>query len=229
MRFTLLIFDWDGTLMDSEARIVSAFQAAIAALDTQPRSAAQIRDIIGLGLTEATQALYPTASPDLVARLAKTYRDLYLGGDTTPSRPFPGARAVLRTLRDEGYRLAIATGKARRGLDRVLNETGLEGMFDASRCADEAGSKPHPGMLREILLELGVPARETLMIGDTEYDMEMAGRAGMPALAVSYGVHALERLLRHGPLGHIDDIRQLPGWLRDQGRRVGYNEASSVP
>ena len=223
MSFRLLVFDWDGTLMDSEARIVGAFRAAIAELGAPPRSAAQIRDIIGLGLTEAARVLYPAASPQLVARLTGAYREYYLVRDATPSRPFAGVREVLETLKGEGYRLAIATGKARRGLERVLAETGLTGLFDASRCADEAGSKPHPRMLREILAELGVPGRETLMIGDTEYDMEMAARAGARALAVSYGVHALGRLLRHRPLGHIDDIRQLPAWLRGDRRCVDYD------
>jgi phosphoglycolate phosphatase len=223
MSFRLLVFDWDGTLMDSEARIVSSFQGAIAELGAEPRSATQIRDIIGLGLAEAALALYPAAPRGLVARLAEAYREYYLGRDPTPSRPFPGVRGVLEALRGEGHLLAIATGKARRGLDRVLGETGLVGLFDASRCADEAGSKPHPRMLNEILAELEVPAREALVIGDSEYDMEMAANAGARALAVSYGVHALERLLRHRPLGHIEDIRDLPAWLRRDRRCAGYD------
>jgi phosphoglycolate phosphatase len=220
MSFRLLIFDWDGTLMDSEARIVSSFQSAIGELAAEPRSAVQIRDVIGLGLAEAALALYPAASSDFVARLPRIYRGYYLGRDPTPSGPFPGVREVLEALRGEGHLLAIATGKARRGLERVLGETGLAGLFDASRCADEAGSKPHPRMLNEILTELGMSAQEALMIGDTEYDLEMAGKAGVRALAVSYGVHALERLLRHGPLGYIEDIRDLPAWLRRDRRGV---------
>lgn len=213
----LLVFDWDGTLMDSEARIVACIRAAIGDLSLEPRSNAEIRNIIGLGLREAIETLYPGCDERLHCDLTDRYRHHFVEADPTPSQLFEGAAETVRRLHGEGYVLAVATGKGRRGLDKVLRETGLGRYFHATRCADETRSKPDPTMLLELMDELQAAPGETLMVGDTEYDMLMARNAGTGALAVSYGVHAVERLHRHEPQGCIDDIREFHAWLG--GRR----------
>lgn len=221
-RFTLLVFDWDGTLMDSEARIVACLRAAIADLSLAQRDEEALKNIIGLGLREAVDTLYPEADEALHHRLTERYRYHYLTADPTPSELFAGAQSTLERLAEAGYLMAVATGKGRVGLDKVLRETGLGPLFHATRCADETFSKPHPQMLQEIMDELGAAPEHTLMIGDTEYDMLMARNAGASALAVSYGVHAPERLLDCGPLGCIHDITELEPWLAQaQGVRAG--------
>ncbi len=212
-RLNLLVFDWDGTLMDSEARIVACIQAAIEELGLEPREVACIRNIIGLGLREAIDALYPGSDNALHEAMTERYRYHFLTANPTRSELFSGAEETVRTLSEAGYMLAVATGKGRRGLDMVLEETGLGQYFLATRCADETFSKPHPRMLEELMDELGTEPTETLMIGDTEYDMQMAVNARAHALAVSYGVHEKERLLRHQPLHCLDDIGELSGWL----------------
>ena len=217
--FNLIVFDWDGTLMDSEARIVACMRAAIADLELAERDSAAIRNIIGLGLSEAICALYPEADADLVGKMFERYRHHYLGGNPTGSELFSGARAVLEELQEAGYFLAVATGKGRVGLDQALAETGLEGFFHYTRCADEAFSKPHPQMLLDVMDFIGAEPARTLMIGDTEYDMLLARNAGTASLGVSYGVHEVERLLQHDPLGIIDSITELGNWLQQHGTR----------
>lgn len=216
----LLVFDWDGTLMDSEARIVNCLQAAIRDTQAAPRERAVLRNVIGLALDEAIKTLYPEASQTFVETFAHAYRAHFVEIDQTPSDLFEGTWEVLAELKRQDYLLAVATGKARAGLERVFRSTQAHEFFDTSRCADETSSKPHPLMLQEIIDELGVRAAETLMIGDTEYDMQMSRKAGTHALAVSYGVHDLMRLLQHDPLGHIDDIIELPDWLYTRHGRI---------
>ncbi|MEN8132432.1 MAG: HAD-IA family hydrolase [Pseudomonadota bacterium] len=212
--FKLLVFDWDGTLMDSAQRILNCMKCAVSDMEAARRTDDQFLNIIGLGLDEAIQALYPDAEESFVKGFARAYRRHFLELDQTASNPFAGTREVLDRLGASGYLLAVATGKARFGLERVLKTTGMDGLFHASRCADETSSKPDPQMLWEIIEHLGVAAEQTLMIGDTEYDMQMSRNAGTHSLAVSYGVHDLSRLLRHRPLGHIDAINELPVWLQ---------------
>jgi phosphoglycolate phosphatase len=216
--FRLLVFDWDGTLMDSEARIVECMRAAARDQAIPVPDAAAIRNIIGLGLQEAVDALFPGLQPRSVTELAERYRQHFLSAERVPSGLFPGAHETLLELERRGYMLAVATGKGRRGLDQALKATGLEGVFHATRCADETRSKPHPEMLLQLMSELGADPRETLMIGDTEYDMQMAGNAGTAALAVEYGVHARERLIRHVPLGCLSCISELGQWLNALSR-----------
>lgn len=209
----LLIFDWDGTLMDSEYHIVTCMQAAIRDLRLPERNDSEIRNIIGLGLIEAVQTLYPErASVAFAHEMAEAYRRYYFD-ENAPQQLFPGAVETLEHLLAQDYRLAIATGKSRKGLNLALEETGLSDLFQASRCADETSSKPHPQMLSELLAELGIHKDEAIMIGDTEYDMEMAYNADTKAIAVSYGVHETERLLKYNPIGCIDDITDLPSLL----------------
>jgi phosphoglycolate phosphatase len=211
--FKLLVFDWDGTLMDSEARILACVRAAAADLQLEIPSDDRIRNIIGLGLKEAVVRLFPGSDDAQVLNIVGRYRYHFLDADKTPSTLFSGVRDVLTALSDQGYLMAVATGKGRSGLDRSLDETGLGGLFDTTRCADETLSKPHPEMLLQIMEELGMGGEETLMIGDTEYDMQMANNARTRGLAVSYGVHEPARLLRHDVLGCLDDIAELPYWL----------------
>ncbi|WP_295427754.1 HAD-IA family hydrolase [uncultured Thiodictyon sp.] len=217
MTFSLIVFDWDGTLMDSQARIVDCLQAAFVEVGQPVPSREAAADIIGLGLDEAMARLWPAAAAAQRQLVADHYRRHFLGGNTTPSALFAGARETLEQLRAAGYLLAVATGKSRRGLDLSLAETGLAGHFQATRCADEGFSKPHPQMLLEIMDELGVAPARTLMIGDTEYDLQMAANAGAGALAVCYGVHAPERLRALHPLACLDSLAAIPQWLRQTG------------
>lgn len=220
----LIIFDWDGTLMDSEARIVACMQAAAVDLGLSVPDNDNTRNIIGLGLKEAVSMLFPELEQQAVLQVSERYRHHFLDENRTPSTLFPGADETIRELAERGYLLAVATGKGRHGLDRALWSSGLAGCFHATRCADESFSKPHPQMLFQILDELGVSPRNALMIGDTEYDLQMSNNAGIKAVAVSYGVHSLDRLLGFGPVTYLHDIRELCSRL-DQIEAIWENSA----
>jgi phosphoglycolate phosphatase len=211
--YDLLIFDWDGTLANSAALIVSTMREAIAALNLPPREDHQIAELIGLGFNDGLRRLYPEFDPQQVMRLILRYRE---GAPTNAyTAPlFPGVLDSVKALHAEGYTLAVATGKSRIGLDRSLTiHQELPPLFTLTKCADETADKPDPLMLREILAETGVPVERALMIGDTEYDAAMAQAIGMPMLGVACGVHEPGRLLRYGALAVIDDARAIPGWL----------------
>ncbi|MCB2261660.1 MAG: HAD-IA family hydrolase [Candidatus Thiosymbion ectosymbiont of Robbea hypermnestra] len=213
MRFRLIVFDWDGTLMDSEAKIVACIQAAFADLGKPPPGREAARNVIGLGIADATAEIWPEADAADKSRIAERYRFHYRIANRLPSPLFPGAQELLDWLLERGFLLAVATGKSRRGLDLVFDETGLADRFHTTRCADESHSKPHPEMLLQIMDELGVDGARTLMIGDTEYDMRMARGAGTDALAVGYGVHERERLLAQRPLDCLGSLPELRSWL----------------
>lgn len=216
MRYRLLIFDWDGTLMDSASRIVSSMQAAALDAEWGPLSDVAVRDIIGLGLPEAIARLCPGIDPTRAERLRARYAFHFVEDDTTPMSFFPGVEeglASLHAITDQ--RLAVATGKSRRGLDRVFRESGSGRWFHASRTADETLSKPHPRMLEELLAELEVRVNEAVMIGDTEYDLEMARALGMDRVAVTYGVHAPSRLAASRPVFTAGTSADLFDWLHD--------------
>lgn len=219
----LVVFDWDGTLMDSEARIVDSMQQAIASLGLPPRPRPALSNVIGLGLMEALAGLYPDQDDAVLAAMVDVYREQFLGVNPVPQTPFAGAEETLLWLAEQPVTLAVATGKARRGLQRAFDESGFGTFFAHSRCADETASKPDPRMLLELIDSVGVDPAQTLMVGDTEYDMEMAQRAGVHSLAVSYGVHELERLQRWPILGFVDNITDLPGWLRGQASELSQN------
>jgi len=214
-KIRLIIFDWDGTLMDSETQIVHAMSAAIDELGLQKRSIDQCRNIIGLGLKEAIDALYPGRDEAFRQQFVECYRHHWFS-NTQSSELFPGARETLHLLKESGFVLAVATGKGRTGLDKVLLATELEAVFSATRCSDEAQSKPHPQMLLEILQELDIEPHQALMVGDTEYDLLMAMGAGVAPIAVSYGVHERERLLEYQPLACLDNISELVDWLAEE-------------
>ncbi len=213
--YELLVFDWDGTLMDSAAKIVHCFERAFVDAGVASPGDKPIRQIIGLGLTEAVAALLPQA--DNVTRLSITdrYREYFLALDSAEMQLFPGVRDGLQALVAQGHLLAIATGKSRRGLDRVLANTGLGDLFVTSRCADEAFSKPHPKMLEDILDRTGMRPSQALMVGDTSYDMIMARTIGVHGLAVSYGVHARDELFVHAPIACCDSFNEVCAWIRN--------------
>ena len=201
--------------MDSQSQIVSCMQSAIDELELEARTDTQIKNIIGLGLEEAIAQLYPSLKRQMINLAAQTYREFYLFKDKTPSPLFDGVETVLKDLKQSGYDLAIATGKSRRGLEKGLSETNLHDYFPVTRCADETRSKPHPQMLEEILVDYNTDASKALMIGDSEYDLQLAKNTNVDGFAVSYGVHGLIRLLKQDPVGFIDRIEQLPVWLEE--------------
>lgn len=212
-RFDLIVFDWDGTLMDSAAAIVACIRAAAVDLGMLPPSEERARHVIGLGLHEALRHALPDLAEDKHAELADRYRHHYLAQDNELAL-FDGAEALVRDLAAEGFLLAVATGKSRKGLDRALMASGLGGRFHATRCADECHSKPHPEMLEVLMEELGVTPDVTLMIGDTTHDLQMARNAGTGAVAVAYGAHSRDELRVHEPLFCAGSVTELAAWLR---------------
>lgn len=209
----LVIFDWDGTISDSVARIVNSMQSAAVELDMAMPTYLEVKEIIGLGLTEAVFRLFPQASREQVFQLQTSYSRHYRAEDNAPCPFFPGVEETLHQLKADGYQLAVATGKSRAGLDRVLLSLGMEDFFHNSRCADETLSKPHPLMLEELLAEFDLPAEAAVMVGDTEFDMEMAVNAGMPRIAVSYGAHHADRLHAFEPLACVDLFSEIKSSL----------------
>lgn len=213
MSYDLLIFDWDGTLMDSHARIVSCLRSAVIEVGLPTRKDDELRDIIGLGLEEAMARLFPGLALAQQEALVARYRDHFLHISDVVETLFEGVVETLTEMGDRGCLLAVATGKSRAGLDRGLRQTGLGDVFQMTRCADESYSKPHPQMLEDILHALATRPQRALMIGDTEFDLEMARNAGTASVGVTYGAHPPDRLNRHRPIACIDDIRELPDVL----------------
>lgn len=211
-KFDLIVFDWDGTLMDSAAAIVAAIVAASVDLGIEPPSEERARHVIGLGLGDALRLAVPQLDASRYEAMVAAYRRHYLAGDGG-LRLFEGVDALLDNLRDRDKLLAVATGKSRVGLDRALSNTGTALQFHATRCADECFSKPHPQMLIELMEELGVAPERTLMVGDTTHDLQMAAAAGTPALAVSYGAHPADVLVQHHSLAQLDSPAGLARWL----------------
>lgn len=213
MKYDLVVFDWDGTLLDSAGAIVQAIQAACRDLGHPPPSDDQARHVIGLGLVDALRHAAPDLPPQRYPAMADRYRFHYLGADHRLTL-FEGIPEVLAGLQSTGHILAIATGKSRLGLERALDHSGLRALFQASRCADECHSKPHPQMLEELMAEFGVASEATLMIGDTSHDLLMARNAGVAGLAVTYGAHSHDHLLEHSPLACLHTVAELGTWLR---------------
>lgn len=211
--YQLLIFDWDGTLADSIGRIVQAMVEASVSFGYVPRDEFAIKGIIGLGLPEAIRSLYPQIADDELVAFRQCYAQSYMALDVEPSPLFPGVVESLEAFRRQGYKLAVATGKARRGLDRVLGAHGWQEYFDITRAADESASKPHPLMLQQILEHCGVTARQALMVGDSSFDLQMANNAGMDSVAVGYGALALDALQAYRPRLAIERFSELQAWL----------------
>ena len=211
-RFDLIVFDWDGTLLDSAAAIVSAIQQACRDLGLPVPTDERARHVIGLGLSDALSHAVPELDPADYPRMVERYRHHYLSADHELGL-FAGVTEMIAGLAARGHLLAVATGKSRRGLDRALAHSGLGRYFSTTRCADECHSKPHPQMLLECMDELGVGAGRTLMVGDTTHDLQMAASAEVAALAVSFGAHPREMLLELEPLACIDQPQELAPWL----------------
>jgi len=215
MKYRLLIFDWDGTIIDSASTIAECIRRAAADLGLPVPSEQQARHVIGLGLQDALRGTVPDLRPERMPEFVERYRAYFRAGEEKMAL-FAGMRELLARLAAERT-LGIATGKSRRGLDRALDASGLRPYFRASRCADETQPKPHPAMLREIMAELDVAADNALMIGDTSHDLEMARAAGVDALAVTYGAHAAAGLMDCGPRGCVGSVGELEQWLATHG------------
>lgn len=207
--YKLVIFDWDGTLMDSVDRIVYSMQASAVALSFEPPTYHQAKQIIGLSLPKAIQTLFPSADKEQVQTLTAQYKHQYVEVNTTPTPLFNDALELLTQLKKEHKLLAVATGKARAGLQRVWQASDTEHFFIASRCADECVSKPDPDMINSLLTELNIEKHEAVMIGDTSFDLEMAQRAGVDSIGVTYGVHDTEVLSKYQPRAIVDSLAEL--------------------
>lgn len=215
-QFDLIVFDWDGTLMNSTATIVKCIQASARdlGLPVPDRKAASY--VIGLGLQEALQMALPGLDPKYYPRVVERYRHHYLSEDEGLTL-FEGVREMLADLAQQGYFLAVATGKSRVGLNRALDTARLMSAFDATRCSDETFSKPHPAMLQELTRELGQDMRRTVMIGDTTHDLQMANNAGAAGIAVHYGAHPPEQLEALAPVFSAASVAELHAWLNENG------------
>ncbi len=215
-RFDLIAFDWDGTLSDSTAMIARCIQQAVADVGGTVPSDEAAAHVIGLGLMQALAHAAPDVPPHQHALLAERYRHHYFAQQHTLTL-FPGVIDMLRDLRAEGYLLAVATGKSRRGLDEALKNVALQGMFDTTRTADQTRGKPHPQMLHEIFAELTVAPQRCLMVGDTTHDLELARNADCHSVAVTYGAHPPDAFAALGPLCVADSVPQLWDWIRRNG------------
>ena len=208
----LFIFDWDGTLCDSLDKIVHATQAAAADVGLPLPTVAAVQDIIGLSLPKAINRVFPGITENQFKDLLRLYSKHFLDDTEHDMRFYPGVQQTLDALHAAGHHVAIATGKSRRGLDRLLDAMALRDYFHGSRCADETASKPNPKMLQELLEEFSLPPEQAVMVGDTEYDMEMAQVISMPRIAVSYGAHHIDRLKPYQPVLCLDNFDQLLDW-----------------
>ncbi|MEB3753089.1 HAD-IA family hydrolase [Acinetobacter sp. MD2(2019)] len=206
----LLIFDWDGTLFNSVGQIVKSLLFA-AEQAQQPLTEDAAKSIIGLGLPEVMQTLFPQV-PELHSVILDAYASHYVE-NSQHDQWFEGVADMLHDLKQQGFKLAVATGKSRRGLDRVLAKTGSQNLFDITRAASETKSKPHPLMLQEILAHTQVSVHNAMMIGDTSYDLEMAQNIAMPRIGVSYGVHSIATLQQYQPQMIADNVEGLHRYL----------------
>jgi len=206
----LVIFDWDGTLFNSVGQIVASLQFA-AQQHQQPLSDDAAKSIIGLGLPEVMQTLFPDV-PELHSAILDSYAEHYVA-HSQDDQWFDGVGDMLHDLKQRGFKLAVATGKSRRGLDRVLAKTQSQDLFDITRAASETQSKPHPQMLQEILSYTGVAPEQAIMVGDSSYDLQMAQNIEMPRVGVSYGVHSVDVLQQYKPLMIADDVTALHHYL----------------
>lgn len=209
-KYKLVIFDWDGTVMDSAAKIISCMQTAAKACDLPVPTDSEVGHIIGISLRKAIKILFSLSDETKTDQVVDAYKEAFVYQDSTPSPLFDGAEEVFAALKSNGMTLAVATGKARRGLVRAWEQTNTAHYFSESRCADDAESKPSPDMLLQLLEVLQIPIEESVMIGDTTYDMQMAQTIGMDRVGVSYGVHAQLHLEKHEPVAIIHDIKELP-------------------
>lgn len=209
MTYRLVIFDWDGTLLDSTGHIVASMQRAAAELDWRIPADREVNQVIGLSLPEAIRTLFPDIDDDRLDVFRQGYAAHFTDESRDTSRFFEGAPELLQGLHQSGYLLGLATGKARPGLERVWRTFRIGHYFHASRCSDESRSKPHPAMVQELLETLSVPAREAVVVGDTRFDLDMARAAGVDAVGVRYGAHPPELLEQARPRALVDSLHDL--------------------
>jgi phosphoglycolate phosphatase len=209
MAHKVVIFDWDGTLVDSVEHIAESLHQAAVELGFPAREREAYRDIIGLGMIEALEALYPGISKEEMRAIREGYGRYFFARKTTPQNVFDGMADVVADLRLDRRQVAVATGKSRRGLDSALVSSGLGPHFDITRCADETRSKPDPKMLAEILEHFEIEPGDAVMIGDTRYDLDMARRINMPSIGVEWGVHKRDELGKYDPMFVASNVREL--------------------
>jgi phosphoglycolate phosphatase len=212
-RYDLIVFDWDGTVMDSTAVIAGSIQAACRDLGLTIPDDETARHVIGLGLDQALRYAVPDMPEAMRPDLVERYRHHFLAQDENIPL-FDGARETIVELHDAGYRLGVATGKSRAGLNRAMESTGMKSFFHATRTADQTFSKPDPAMLFELMDELGASAGRTLMVGDTTHDMQMAQNAKVDVVAVGHGAHPPEQLQELNPLALVGDFAELRAWFK---------------
>jgi len=215
-RFDLIAFDWDGTLYDSTGIIVRCIQAAVEDVGGQRPTREAAAYVIGMALLPALAHAAPDVPKERYPLLGERYRHHYRQHADDLSL-FDGVLPLLAQLRASGHKLAVATGKSRRGLDEALANAELHGVFDSSRTADETAGKPDPRMLHELMDELGVAPARTLMIGDTTHDLQMAALAGCASLGVSYGAHDSQAFQAFGPRAVLHSVAELADWLSQHG------------
>ena len=211
-KFDLIVFDWDGTLFDSTALITHCIQASAVDLGLPRPSDADASYVIGMGLSDALAHAVPDLPAERHKELGLRFRHHYLA-DQHRLTLFKGSLEMLAALQVRGHLLAVATGKNRRGLDEVLDTVELQGMFDATRTADETAGKPDPKMLIELMTQLDVLPERTLMIGDTTHDLQLAANAGTASVGVSYGAHDHSSFAALQPLHVAHSMADLHHWL----------------
>jgi phosphoglycolate phosphatase len=211
-RYELVVWDWDGTIMDSTPTIVQCIQQACRDLDFPVPEDSIASHVIGLGVHDSLRRVVPSIDPAHFPKLVDRFRFHYLAKDHE-LHLFQGMRELLEDLKTQGFMLGVATGKPRRGLDRSLRHHQLGHIFHDTRTADESFSKPHPGMLLDLSDSLQVPVRKILMIGDTTHDLEMAQAAGVDGVAVTYGAHPADALRSANSLACLDNVKELANWL----------------
>jgi phosphoglycolate phosphatase len=217
--YDLLIFDWDGTLIDSIGSIVGCTRRTLEELELPPVDDEVIRAGIGLGLRHAVEGLAPGCDDATFVRICEVYRKHWLATFRHGPSLFAESAATLGRLKGEGYVLAVATAKGREGLDRELETTGLTGLFEATRTVTESPGKPDPGMVLDLLDETLCERTRALVIGDTIHDVQMARNAKVSAVGVTSGTTGSADLLAAGALSCLPGVAELPGWLASRGLR----------
>lgn len=211
-RYKAVIFDWDGTVMDSTACIVGAIQSACVDLEIPVPTVEQASWVIGLSLDSALQRCAPQLPAERIPQFIERYRHHFFLYDRQLAL-FDGILPLLDDLKSREIRLGVATGKTRVGLDRVLQANQLADRFDCTRCADESRGKPHPAMLFDIMKRLDLAPEHVLMVGDTTHDVQMASSAGVDSMAVTYGAHSKRTLLLSEPTVMVSSVREMRDWL----------------
>jgi len=208
-RFDLIIFDWDGTLVDSVDWIVQCLSVAAGKQGREIPSKQAIKNIIGLSIHKALDELFPGIDQNTREQLITCYSQEFFSKQISEQDLFVGVDDMLHKLKQQGYQLAVATGKSRAGLDKAMQGTGLQAFFHITRCADETASKPQTLMLEEIISELAVSRDRVLFVGDSTHDMKMANNANVSAIAVTCGANSLDQLNEFKPLLNLQQTTEL--------------------